>query len=128
MFFSQQLKGEKLAAAIDGFSALEFSADKPYSLWARSHLLGPLPLLELPLPSWVHDPSLHGFLVLCGSLTGFCLLRRLVGEVVVSNPLILPILKRTGRNLSLSTHRRPLPNDLGCELLHLDSARLLVLP
>ena len=60
MFFGQELKGEKLAAAIKGFPALECSAERPYQPWASAHLLGSLPLLELPLPSRVCDFSSYG--------------------------------------------------------------------
>ena len=42
-----------MAAALQGFPASEFTIDKPYQLWASAHLLGSLPLLELPLPSRV---------------------------------------------------------------------------
>ena len=53
MFFGQRLDGERLVAAIQGFPASEFTIDKPYQPWASAHLLGSLPLLELPLPSRV---------------------------------------------------------------------------
>ena len=53
MFFGQSLGGEKLAEALQGFPASDFTIDKPYQLWASTHLLGSLPLLELPLPSRV---------------------------------------------------------------------------
>ena len=53
MFFGQSLVGEKLAEALRGFPASDFTIDKPYQPWASAHLLGSLPLLELPLPSRV---------------------------------------------------------------------------
>ena len=108
MLFGQLLSEERLAESIRGYPSSNFVIEKPYQAWASAHLLGSIPLLELPLPSRVCDFFLVRPFDVYGLPMSFCLLRRFVGEVDVPNPHLILTWKREERVPPLLTRRHPL--------------------